>query len=339
MYEVIGRKLRTVLSLRALFQGRSVTVAYFYSARLQSRIDSLIDMVPFDCYFCFSSPMAEYLFRSRHKLEKVAGALRIMDLIDVDSYKWRQYADQAPFWKAWVYRLEATRLSAYEQRIARAFDRVFVVTEQERRHFPDSASASRLLSLSNGVDLEFFTPRHVPMKQILGRPLVFTGVMDYWPNIEGITWFVDRVLPRVRQFVPDTQLYIVGRRPTPQVRKLARRRGVTVTGFVEDIRDYLAAANVCVVPLRIARGIQNKVLEAMAMGKAIVTTAQAFEGLRAVAGIDIVVAGGEDDFVQAIVSLLCDSARAEQIGARARVCVERHYCWDSNLGRLSEVGL
>jgi sugar transferase (PEP-CTERM/EpsH1 system associated) len=339
VYRVIGRKLRTICSLRALLQGRPVSVTYFYSAPLQRRIDSLIDVVSFDCYFCFSSPMAEYLYRSRHKLAEGGGALRIMDFIDVDSYKWRQYAAQAPFWKAWVYRLEAAYLSAYEQRIARTFDRLFIVSEQERRLFPDSAGTCRLLVLPNGVDLEFFSPRHVPLKRIAGPYLVFTGMMDYWPNIEGIKWFVERIFPRIRQFVPDAQLYVVGNRPTAEVRKLARFDGVTVTGFVEDVRDYVAGASVCIVPLRIARGIQNKMLEAMAMGKPVVTTTQAFTGVHAVAGEDIVVADGDEDFVQAVVGLLRNIARAERIGSSARMCVERHYSWDSNLGKLSEIGL
>jgi sugar transferase (PEP-CTERM/EpsH1 system associated) len=339
VYQAIGRKLRTLLALRGLLQRKPVTVTYFYSARLQRRIDALIDTVPFDCYFCFSSPMAEYLFRSRHAAQRVAGALRIMDLIDVDSSKWRQYAQRAPFWKAWVYRLEATNLSAYEQLIARTFDRLLVVSEQERRLFPDSAYASRLLTVSNGVDLEFFAPGHVPVKQIEGTLLVFTGVMDYWPNIQGVTWFVERILARIQQSVPDAQLYIVGSRPTPDVCRLARFKGVTVTGYVNDIRHYLAAASVCVVPLRIARGIQNKVLEAMAMGKAVVTTAQAFEGLQAIAGEEIIVASGEEEFAAAVVCLLRNSDRARQIGARARMCVERNYAWEDNLAILSNVGL
>jgi glycosyltransferase involved in cell wall biosynthesis len=168
---------------------------------------------------------------------------------------------------------------------------------------------------------------------------VFTGMMDYWPNIEGIKWFVERILPQIRQLVPDSQLYVVGNRPTAVVRKLARCTGVTVTGFVEDVRDYLAGASVCIVPLRIARGIQNKLLEAMAMGKPVVTTTQAFMGMHAVPGEDIVVADGEDDFVQAVVGLLRDTACAARIGAHARTCVELHYGWDSSLGRLAEVGL
>jgi sugar transferase (PEP-CTERM/EpsH1 system associated) len=339
VYEAIGRRLRMILALRALLQGQSVTVTYFYSPALQRRIDSLIEEVPFDCYFCFSAPMAQYLFRSRHSAGRIAGALRIMDLIDVDSYKWRQYADRAPFWKAWVYRLEAASLSAHERHIGASFDRLYVVSEQERSLFPGQAGARPPLVLSNGVDLEFFSPRHVPLRQIAGSCLVFTGMMDYWPNIEGVKWFVERILPRIRQWVPDSQLYVVGNRPTAEVRKLARRQGVTVTGFVEDVRDYLAGARVCIVPLRIARGIQNKVLEAMAMGKPVVTTTPAFTGVRAVPGKDIVVADGEEEFAQAVVRLLRDSACAERIGASARTCVERHYSWDSNLGRLAEIGL
>jgi sugar transferase (PEP-CTERM/EpsH1 system associated) len=339
VYAVIGRKLRRILSLRGLFCRQSVTITYFYSPLLQRRIDSLIDAVSFDCYFCFSSPMAEYLFRSRHVSGKIAGALRVMDLIDVDSYKWRQYANQAPFRQAWVYRLEAVYLSAYERRIAAEFDRLFVVSEQERSLFPGKAGTCGLRVLSNGVDLEFFNPRYVPLRRIGAACLVFTGMMDYWPNIEGIKWFVERILPRIRELVPDSQLYVVGNRPTAEVRKLARCKGVTVTGFVDDVRDYLAGASVCIVPLRIARGIQNKVLEAMAMGKPVVTTRQAFTGVCAVPGEDIVVADGEDEFVQAVVGLLRDSACAERIGAHARACVERHYSWNSSLGRLAEVGL
>lgn len=339
VYQLIDTKLRRMLSLRGLLRFRSVTVTYFYSARLQSAIDALIDKVGFDCYFCYSSPTAEYIFRSRHAHGKMARALRVMDLIDVDSYKWRQYAQRAPTWKAWVYRLEAGLLSAYERHIARNFDRLFVASEKECRHFPYGETPGRLQVLSNGVDLKFFTPGHSPARQIGDVSLVFTGVMDYWPNVEGVTWFVNRILPHIQQAVPDTHLYVVGSRPTAEVKKLERLQGVTVTGFVDDIRDYLAAARVCVVPLRIARGIQNKVLEAMAMGKPVVATAEAFEGVQAVAGEDIIVADGEQAFIQDVVGLLRDSARAERIGARARLCAERHYRWASNLGKLSEIGL
>jgi sugar transferase (PEP-CTERM/EpsH1 system associated) len=339
VYDIIGRGLRRLVATRGLLLGRPITVAYFYSRHLQHRIDELIDRVPFDCFFCYSSPMAEYLFRSRHAAGKIAAARRIMDLIDIDSYKWQQYAEHSPAWKSWLYSLEARHLASYERRIAGAFDRLFVVTEQERRHFPAATAISSLQALPNGVDLDFFTPRHVPAKQLASTSMVFTGVMDYWPNIEGVTWFVERILPRVRQTVPDAQLYIVGSKPTTEVQRLSRFEGVTVTGYVDDVRDYLAAASICVVPLRIARGIQNKILEAMAMGKAVATTTQAIEGVRAVAGEECAVAAGEEDFANNIVQLLTDGESARKMGARARLCAERFYRWDENLRTLSEVGL
>jgi sugar transferase (PEP-CTERM/EpsH1 system associated) len=341
VYELIGRGLRKLLCLRGLLLGSSATVTYFYSPALQRRIDALIDSVPFDCYFCFSSPMAEYLYRSRHAANRIAGALRVMDLIDIDSHKWRQYAAQAPFWQAWVYGLEARYLAAYERRMAQTFDQLYVVSEQERQLFPDATRMDKLLALSNGVDLEFFTPDFVSagQGQLRGLSLVFTGVMDYWPNIQGITWFVERLLPRIQHAVPDAQLYIVGSRPTADVQKLTRSKGVNVTGYVDDVRHYIAAASVCIVPLTIARGIQNKVLEAMAMGKAVVTTAQAFEGLRAIAGEDIIVADGEEDFAAAVVSLMLDVGRARDIGARARARTVQNYAWEKNLALLGRLGL
>ena len=339
VFAQIGRRWRRMLAgVRAMLLARSVTVEYFHSSALQQQIDGLLERIPFDCLFCYSSPMAEYLFRSKHA-GKVARALRVMDLIDVDSLKWRQYASRSPFWKAWIYRLEATRLTAYEQRVAREFNQVYVVSEQERSYLPLGAAVANVRALSNGVNLEFFNPHHTVRATKGDFVLVFTGVMDYWPNVEGVTWFVERVFPLVQESIPEAQLLLVGSRPTPQVVRLGSVKGVTVTGFVEDVRDYLASADVCVVPLRIARGIQNKVLEAMAMGKPVVTTAQAFEGIRAIREVEIVVADGEAEFAAAVVALLRDAARARQIGVRARTCVERHYGWEANLAPLAEIGL
>ena len=164
--------------------------------------------------------------------------------------------------------------------------------------------------------------------------MVFTGVMDYWPNIEGMVWFVDKVLPVIQKTVPGVALYIVGSRPSPEVLKLSAVPGVTVTGFVDDVRDYIGQASVCIAPLRIARGIQNKILEAMAMAKAVVTTPQAFEGVHAVAGSDIMVAEDELAFAAAVVSLLKDPEKATAMGRNARTKIEQYYSWDANLAPL-----
>jgi len=332
----IDGRSRAVSALRSLPRSRPITVTHFHSDDLQRQVDELLESQRFDAIFCFSSPMAEYVFRSRAQA-RIAGAVKVMDLIDVDSYKWQQYAAVSRPWTAWIYRYEAHHLAAYERRIAASFDRLLVVSEQESGYFPGKLPPGRLGAMSNGVDLTFFSPLHSGRATATGPALVFTGVMDYWPNVEGVKWFVERIWPRIQASVRDAQLYIVGSRPAPDVRRLGSVAGVTVTGFVEDVRDYVGVATVCVVPLRIARGIQNKVLEAMAMGKAVISTPQAFEGIHAEAGRDIVVADGEEAFAAAAVELLRNPARAADIGQNARRCVEKFYSWDENLRQLDGI--
>jgi sugar transferase (PEP-CTERM/EpsH1 system associated) len=254
-----------------------------------------------------------------------------MDLIDVDSYKWTQYAEQSLGLKRWVYRYEARCLSEYEHRIAKTFDHLLVVSEQEKNIFLRGLMAPNLEVVKNGVDLKFFNPFYIQQFDLQKPTLVFTGVMDYWPNIEGVCWFVERIFPCIRSVFPEVTFYIVGSRPTTEIKNLEHTEGVVVTGFVEDVRDYLAAASVCVVPLRIARGIQNKVLEAMAMGKPVVTTPQAFEGIKAVPDEEIITAETEANFATAVIDLLRNPGRGQQIGEHARFCVEKHYSWENNL--------
>jgi len=145
------------------------------------------------------------------------------------------------------------------------------------------------------------------------------------------------VFPRIRAAVPDIELLIVGSKPTPEVVRLGRLQGVVVTGFVEDVREYLARASVSIVPLRVARGIQNKVLEAMAMGKAVVCTPQAHEGIRATSGKELIVAESTEDFSAATIDLLSDQGRASRLGLAARQCVEREYSWEDNLRLLDRI--
>jgi sugar transferase (PEP-CTERM/EpsH1 system associated) len=333
--ERIDGPLRRVASLRALWPPRSITVTHFHVPALQRRIDEWIDAAPVDGVLCSSAAMAEYLFRSRHRDGRLRQAVRAMDLIDVDSRKWAQYAAGASPWRAWLYRHEARRLGDYERRIVEAFDRTFLVSAAEARLLPAAAGAGRVGAFGNGVDLAFFSPR--PRGPQAAPLLVFTGVMDYPPNVDGVDWFARSVLPIVRAACPEVGFAIVGSRPTAAVRRLARLPGVTVTGFVPDVREWLARAALCVAPLRIARGVQNKVLEAMAMGRATVATPQAHEGIEAVPGREIVVADGAEAFAAAVLDLLRERGRAEAIGAAARACVERRYRWDAHLRVLDEV--
>ena len=334
-YDRIDGLARRLGSLRALWPSRSITVTHFHSASLQARIDAWIDESPFDGVYCSSAPMAEYLFRSRHREGRLRDAVRAMDLIDVDSVKWAQYARNAPPWMAWLYRHEADQLGDYERRIVQAFDRVFLVSAAEARLLAPVGAGGRIDAFSNGVDLEYFSPQDAGSSE--GPLIVFTGVMDYPPNADAVGWFAHRVLPAVRMQMPSATFAIVGSRPTRSVRRLAELPGVVVTGFVEDVRDWLARAQVCVAPLRIARGVQNKVLEAMAMGRPVVVTPEALEGIDATAGSELVVAGDERGFAEAVLGLLREPGRSSAIGAAARACVERRYRWDTNLAVLDEV--
>lgn len=336
LVERIDVPWRKHASLSALLDGNPVTLRYFYSPRLQARIDDLLDRIPVDAVFCSSSPMAEFVFRSRH-----AAALQVrsyMDLIDVDSRKWEQIASRSPLWSAWLYKREARLLSSYERRLASQFRHLLVVSEEERKCFPGAPPAN-LHVVANGVDLEHFFPDFSPATPIPGPAVVFTGVMDYWPNIDGIKWFVDNIWRLVLKAEPAARLYIVGSRPTREILRLASVPGVTITGHVRDVRDYVGCARVCIAPLRLARGVQNKVLEAMAMGRPIVVTPEASEGIQAENGRDFLVAAGETAFAEAVVRLLRDAELARTMGNSARRSMETGYQWSSNLGRLDELGL
>ncbi len=337
LFDQLSPRLGKLLALAGMVGARPITVSYFHSQRLQRQVDELIADEHIDAVFCSSSPMAEYIFRSSHAPDRLRSLTRVMDLIDVDSIKWSQYAERSAAWKAWIFRYEARQLGAYETRIRREFHSVIVVSEEEKSLLPPVEGGSNVAAMSNGVDLDYFSPAQRVCHPAAQGALVFTGVMDYWPNAEGVCWFVEQVFPRIRAGAPAAQLFIVGNRPSAQVRRLASVPGVTVTGFVPDVRSYVAAAAACIVPLRIARGVQNKLLEAMAMGKAVVTTPQAFEGVRAQAGRDVVVADGEEAFAAAVCRLLQQPDEAVRIGRNARACVESNYSWAENLRLLDEV--
>lgn len=336
LVQQVHAPVRKAFALTALLGHGPITSRYFYSRSLQRRIDALIEREQLEAVFCSSSAMAEYVLRSRHA-DRLRSVPRIMDLIDVDSAKWQQFAAQSGPWIAWLYRREAQRLSSLEQRIGREFDCILVVTEAERRCFPGGVPKDHIRAMANGADLDYFAPARIRPDSRASPALVFTGVMDYRPNVEGVCWFADTILPRIREAVPDVQLYVVGNHPVRAVRRLARRPGITVTGFVPDIREYLAMAAVCIAPLRIARGIQNKVLEAMAMARPVVATPQAFDGIDAERGQDILVAATESDFAEQVVGLLREPQRAFEIGRCARACIERRYSWAGNLRLLDEL--
>jgi sugar transferase (PEP-CTERM/EpsH1 system associated) len=270
--------------------------------------------------------------------DKYPQARRVVDFCDVDSDKWRQYAEKKAWPMSWLYRHEARQLLSYERRVAREYDASLFVSAPEADLFRQLAPEcdGKIGFFNNGVDTDYFSPdlgHQSPYAQG-ERAVVFTGAMDYWPNVDAVQWFASAIFPQLRSRFANLRFYIVGARPTPAVQALAQQDGVVVTGTVPDVRPYIAHAQVAVAPLRIARGIQNKVLEAMAMATPVVVTPQALEGIDAEPGTELVLAEDENDFVEAVSALLY--VPEHSIGKAARAKVERNYSWPSNIACVGE---
>lgn len=338
-FDLIHPALKKLRSATEIFRKKPISSGYFYSKRLQVFIDKWMDEVKINNVFCFSSPTAEYIFRSRHYKGAFGRAQKVMDLIDVDSEKWAQYAEKARFPMSLIYRIEASLLLLYEQRVAKEFNHLLLVSDAERKLFENKTKVKSAKTIANGVDLNYFAP-NTKDDRLNGPPkIIFTGAMDYWPNIDAVSWFVKDVFPDIKKVFGDAEFYIVGGHPTKEVSSLGRERDVFVTGYVDDIRRYIAMADVCVIPLRVARGIQNKVLEALAMGKSVVTTPQGLEGINAVPERDLLLASDSSIFSDKVNQLLADPLRAKEIGFNARRCAENGYSWQKNLNALDELFL
>jgi sugar transferase (PEP-CTERM/EpsH1 system associated) len=323
-----------VKSLQALVKNRSLSLEYYRDAGLDAWVKRTVAAHGIERVLVFSSAMAQYADPYRE-------ARRVVDFCDVDSDKWRQYADKKAFPMSLLYRYEANQLLRYERQVARDYDASLFVSAPEAELFRQLApeSSAKIGHFSNGVDTDYFSPEatHANPYAVGERALVFTGAMDYWPNVDAVQWFCDEVFPILRTRFPELHFYIVGSRPAPAVQALAQRPGVKVTGTVPDVRPYIAHAAVAVAPLRIARGIQNKVLEAMAMATPVVVSPQALEGIDAVPGSELVLAEDAGAFADAVATLLAgQESAAAAIGQAARAKVQRQYSWSSNLACIGE---
>ncbi len=337
-YDQIKTKVKKIQSaVIAFIQNKPITVPYFYSSQLQTELDKFLDVHPIDTIICSSSPSAEYIFRSRHYQKLRQKTHLVMDFIDMDSQKWLQYSQKENFPLSFIFKREAKTLLEYEKRIEKEFDQLIIVSDAEKELFRDHVPTSKLQAISNGVDLEFFNPAYQSQNKLSSPSLVFTGAMDYWPNIDGAIWFTEQVLPLIKQRYPQVRFYLVGSKPSPELMKLEKTGEIIVTGFVDDIRDFIQQADICVIPLRIARGIQNKVLEAMAMGKIVVSTPEAAEGLNIDIEQDICIQKDANSFANSVISLLSDKETSDRIGENARKAVENNYSWEQNLKLLDTI--
>ena len=335
-YHVARRTLSLPLAgIAALATGKPVSLTAFRDAGVAAFVENTLRQGRVSTIVVFSGQMGQYVPPTW------TGKL-IVDFVDADSAKFDAYAAAGRGPMRWVHAREARLLLAEENRLANCADASLLISEEEAALF--RARLRQPLSadvrvLGNGIDTLAFDPAQVApeprLADLSGPPLIFTGQMDYPPNVAAVIRAVTRIMPLIRRHIPDASFHIVGRRPTAQVLQLDGVNGCRVWGRVDDVRPWLRGADLALVPLEIARGVQNKVLEAMAMALPVVVSAQAATGIAARAGHDLAVGLSDEDLASAAVALLIDRPRARAQGLAARRFVERHHNWDAVLAPLA----
>lgn len=314
-------------SLSAFLTGDALSLPYYRSRRLRQWVNRTIDAQGVRHAVVYSSPMAQYVIDPALGLQR-----RVIDFVDIDSDKWRQYAGNHGGPMRWLYRREAELLFRYEKRVAASFDASLFVSAAEAELFRRMAPglAGRVAYYNNGVDTGYFQPSpDCPSPYPAGiEPIVFTGAMDYWPNVDAVCWFAREVLPLIRSERPAAHFCIVGSRPSTEVRALSSD-AVTVTGRVDDVRPYLQHALAAVAPMRVARGIQNKVLEAMAMQKPVVVSTPGLEGIGAQVGAELLLADSPREMARQLIDAC--SGHYPEMGIEARRRVQQDFVWEHNL--------
>ena len=303
-----------------LFDPLPYAVAKYRSRAFRRRLNQLLAEQPFDLIVC------DFLFPAVN-LPRRLPCPAVIFTHNVESEIWRRHAETRMGVARQLYRSQHARMLRFEGRIVSRFDGVLAVSDADRSTFArlyPGAIAGDVHIVATGVDTEFFSPSPSPPT---GRGLVFTGSMDWLPNEDAVTYFCREILPRIRADEPETTLTIVGRAPTPAVRRLAADAGITVTGRVDDVRPAMRDAAVYVVPLRIGGGTRLKIFEAMAMGKAVVSTTVGAEGLPVENGEHLLIADEPHLFARSVVRLFRDVERRRALEATARALVVERYDW------------
>jgi sugar transferase (PEP-CTERM/EpsH1 system associated) len=327
-FAAIDRRKARIACLRGLLTGEPLSVTFYRDRGLAGWVRRVLRDVRPEAIVVCSSNMAPYVLDLRGR-ESVC----LVDLADVDSEKWRAYAESGSFPMTLIHAREQRRVAALEARIARECDWSIFVSTAEAGLFArmHPAEADKIRAVSSGVDQVYFDPSQpFPAPFDTHRlNFVFTGTMDYPPNIDAVAWFAEAILPIIRRTRPDAAFHIAGSNPAPRVQALTAIDGVFVTGRVPDMRPYIAHASAGVAPMRIGRGIQNKVLEAMAMARPVVVTYDALTGIDAIPGQEVLLADTPETFAAACIRAAGPEGRA--IGEAARGRVLRDYSWSECL--------
>jgi len=320
-----------IKSLAGFLSGRPLSLPYYANKEMQRWIQQTTSATKFHQVLVFSSSMVQYVPKTLH-------SNTVVDFVDIDSNKWEQYAAKKSFPMSLVYRREGKKLFQYEDEIAKSVKYSLFVSPIEAQMFKEliQGSEEKIGYFNNGVDSDYFDPG-AKLKNPFPKhitPIVFTGAMDYWANIEGVQWFCQHCWPSIHQSVADARFYIVGGNPAESVTALAKDGEVIVTGRVEDIRPYLKYADLVVAPLRVARGVQNKVLEAMSMGKRVILTPQAMEGIEPFSSLEADCLAESSELAERCIGAL--GSPPKHMLSEYRAFILKHYNWIPNLDRLNE---
>ncbi len=329
--EVICERLPT-RSLRlalALLQNKSFSETNFYSRDLMRKFEICAKNA--DAILLTASSLATYVF----KLDVKLPLFKMMDFMDVDSDKWLQYANDSGLFLRTLYKRESKKIRILEKRVAQSFDATFVIAEPEKRLFSSKvANTDNMQILGNGIDQALFFPApHKPEDSI---NFLFSGVMDYKPNIDAVLWFVNNCWPTIQQQLDNAHLIIAGMNPSQEIIKLGLANNIEVTGFVDDIKPYFDKAHIFIAPFQIARGVQNKVLQAMACALPVVSTKLGAEGILCENEHDILIAETSEQFVKQVLALANSETYRRDIGQRALKTINNNYAWQSVLMPLTE---
>jgi sugar transferase (PEP-CTERM/EpsH1 system associated) len=325
--EMVPKSTRWFRAWKALFSSSPSSSAYFLSPKLHRRIRAALHKTQFDTVFVHCAFMAQYVLNA-------AVPLRILDYGDLDSAKWSEYSRCRAFPLSLGYKLEAIKMQNYEKRVAGHFNRCTVTTPGELEEFHRLQIGVTCSVIPNGVDPEYFRSKSPARNP---NVIAFVGRMDYFPNIDGALYFVKQIFPIIRHSLSDAQLRIVGSNPARAVQELATIPGVIVTGHVPDVRPYLEDAAVAVAPLRLARGTQNKILEALAMGVPVVATPQAAKGVNVAPGRDLLVAEDEAVFAKQVVSLMENGSLRKALSEAGRGKVMEAHRWSYSMTLLDKI--
>ena len=324
--------------LWAVLKNQPLSVGNFFSTKLQKIIDSKLNQGR-DVLMFSASSLSYYIFNSPSY--ETSSCYLLMDFMDVDSDKWAQYAATSRFPMNWVYSRESEGIRELEAKTNKLFSACFLIAEEEVALFKRNVDASKPVKvLGNGLDFKAFYPsKKVPAfsGEIQTPNFLFTGVMDYKPNIDAVLWFVNECWPTVRSKYSTAVFTIAGMNPVEEIKAFNGKEGIEVTGFVDDILPYFHRANVFVAPFRLARGVQNKVLQAAACALPIVTTSMGAEGISFASNDNMWIEDNAEAFANACISIMENDDASKEKALRAFDAIREQYSWKQQLAPLDKV--